>query len=94
VAHSNRSKNNPIAGREPKCEEVRDAREKAGLTQEEAAAVIYTSPRNWANWEQGREARSMPAASWELFLLKTGQFRWLSKQLVELTSGATVAFRS
>jgi putative transcriptional regulator len=53
-------------------ENVRSARAISGLTQGEAANVVYTSICNWQNWEQGRN--SMAPALYELFLLKTGQF--------------------
>jgi putative transcriptional regulator len=53
-------------------EEVKAARSASGLTQAEAALVLYTSIDNWQNWEQGRHLMSV--AMYELFLLKTGQF--------------------
>jgi putative transcriptional regulator len=53
-------------------EDVRAARAISGLTQIEAAPIVYTSVDNWQNWEQGRN--SMARALYELFLLKTGQF--------------------
>jgi DNA-binding transcriptional regulator YiaG len=52
-------------------EKVRAARKACGLTQAEAAPLVYTSIDNWQNWEQGRTA--MARAIYELFLLKTGQ---------------------
>lgn len=71
---SNRGKSTPKSGREPRRAELAKARECAGLTQSQAADLIYTSPRNWQNWEQGSDGRAMPASAFELFLLKTGQF--------------------
>lgn len=54
----------------PSPEQVKDARVKAGLTQEQAGAVVGApSRRTWQDWEAGR--RNMPPAKWELFLLKT-----------------------
>jgi len=52
--------------------EVRAAREAAGLTQTEAAALVCTTLRAWQAWEQegGEYARRMHAGLWELFLLK------------------------
>lgn len=47
---------------------VRNARTQAKLTQEECASMIEVSPRAWQHYESG--SRLMPAASWELFLLK------------------------
>lgn len=48
--------------------EVRAAREAAGLTQAQAAAMIHCSLRAWIKWESGE--RPMHAAMWELFRLK------------------------
>lgn len=73
VAHGNRSKK-LVPGREPRPEELRAAREAAGLTQQQAAELIYTSPRNWQAWEQEQQGRRMPASAFELFMLKTGQW--------------------
>jgi putative transcriptional regulator len=53
-------------------EDVKAARAASGLTQLEAAPLVYTSVDNWQNWEQGRN--NMAPAVLELFLLKTGQF--------------------
>jgi DNA-binding transcriptional regulator YiaG len=52
-------------------EKVKAARTTSGLTQAEAAPLVYTSIDNWQNWEQGRHF--MAPALYELFLLKTGQ---------------------
>jgi len=52
-------------------EKVKAARTTSGLTQAEAALLVYTSIDNWQNWEQGRNV--MTRAIYELFLLKTGQ---------------------
>jgi DNA-binding transcriptional regulator YiaG len=52
-------------------EKVKAARKASGLTQAEAAPLVYTSIDNWQNWEQGRNV--MARAIYELFLLKTGQ---------------------
>jgi len=78
--HGNRSKHSPKAGREPRPAELKAAREAAGLTQDEAAALIYTSTRNWQNWEQGSDGRAMPASAFELFMLKAGQYTWLEPE--------------
>lgn len=90
--HSNRSKNKALPGREPRPEELRKYREAAGLTQQQAADVIYTSVRNQQNWEQGNDSggtvrRSMPASAFELFMLKTGQFTF--ERLVVLEEGVS-----
>lgn len=54
----------------PSPQEIKEARRKAGLTQSQAGALVGApSQRTWQDWEGGR--RNMPAAKWELFLLKT-----------------------
>lgn len=86
--HSNRSKGRARPGREPRPEELLAAREAVGLTQQQAADVIYTSLRSWENWEQGQ--RRMPASAFELFMLKTGQCRRLQDGRLELANGAVI----
>lgn len=51
--------------------DVRAARQAAGHTQEQAAAVIYRKWRTWQDWETG-VTRPDPALV-ELYLIKTGQ---------------------
>lgn len=41
------------------------AREAAGLTQEQAGAVLYCAERTWQDWERGR--RTMMPALFECF---------------------------
>jgi putative transcriptional regulator len=55
----------------PTPEAVLQARKAAGLTQEAAGQVLGRHNREWRKWESGTVG--MPDASWELFLLKTGQ---------------------
>jgi len=51
---------------------IRDARERSGLTQTDAAKYVHAgSYRTWQDWESGR--RVMPLAAWELFLAKIGE---------------------
>ena len=65
--HPNRSRRgNPAANPTP--EDISSARKRAGLTQREAAALIYATQSAWEDWEQGR--RRMHPALWELFRLK------------------------
>jgi putative transcriptional regulator len=66
--HPNRGK---TAARNPKPDEIRKAREAAGLTQTEAGALIYVSLTGWQKWEQGE--RAMHPAFWELFRTKVAQ---------------------
>lgn len=47
-------------------EQIRAAREKAGLTQHEAAALIGYTYRAWQSWEAGE--RGMRRALYEMFL--------------------------
>ena len=51
---------------------IRSARSAAGLSQTAAAALVHAGMRAWQEWEAGR--RAMPAAAWELFLLRTDQY--------------------
>jgi putative transcriptional regulator len=51
--------------------QIAAAREKAQLTQTEAANVIRGSLRAWQDYEGGQ--RRMHPGLWELFLIKTGQ---------------------
>lgn len=67
--HPNRSRR-PAPGANPLREQIRAAREKAGLTQADAALLVYTALRTWEDWEAGR-ARMHPGL-WELFCIKTG----------------------
>lgn len=56
----------------PSPAEVRAAREAAGLTQAQAAALVHASARNWQQWEQeaGSNVRRMHPGLWELFRIK------------------------
>lgn len=69
--HPNRSADHPA--RNPSPCEIRTAREAAGLTQAQAAALVHASSRNWQQWEQaeGRNVRRMHPGLWELFQLKS-----------------------
>ena len=67
--HPNRSKLNPSPARNPKPADILAAREKAGLNQTEAAALLYSTQPAWQRWEAGE--RPMHPAFWELFRLKT-----------------------
>lgn len=67
MTHTNRSK--VSAGRNPKPAEILAARTKAGLTQTEAAALLFTTCRVWQQWEAGD--RRMHPAFFQLFTLKT-----------------------
>lgn len=69
--HPNRSQANRGAASNPKPAEILRAREAAGLTQQQAADLLYSSWRTWQHWESdGPENRRMPPAAWELFNAK------------------------
>lgn len=55
----------------PDPEAIRKARESAGLSFAEAAALVHTYDRLWRYWESGKHR--MPAAAWELFQIKVAQ---------------------
>jgi putative transcriptional regulator len=76
TSHPNRSKANRYMKQNPTSAEVRAAREAAGLTQTQAAAMIYGTLRSWQNYEAeegAADARRMHPGLFELFLLKTAQ---------------------
>ena len=49
----------------PSLDAIKSARVSAGLTQEEAGAVVKSARRTWQDWERGR--RKMPAGLFDLF---------------------------
>lgn len=53
----------------PSPDEVKNARNSVGLSQQEAGALVYVGTRTWQKWEYGE--RKMHPAFWELFILKT-----------------------
>ncbi|WP_086642903.1 DNA-binding transcriptional regulator [Acetobacter sp. DsW_063] len=53
----------------PTPDEIRARRLAIGLTQTEAAELIYSRMRSWQNWEAGE--RTMHPGLWELFCLKS-----------------------
>lgn len=70
--HPNRGPKGPASNPSP--EEVRAAREDAGLTQAQAAALVHATLRNWQQWEDttgGTNARRMHPGLWELFRIKS-----------------------
>lgn len=54
----------------PTPDEIKAAREAAGLTQTAAGELVHTTCRGWQLWEAGD--RRMHPAFWELFQIKTG----------------------
>jgi len=71
--HPNRSK--PGNTRVPTPDEIRQARERAGITQAEAAAKVLGSTQAWEKWESmsPTENRRMHPGLFKLFLITTGQ---------------------
>lgn len=67
----------PVLGntRVPTPEEIRAARERAGLTKGQAAAKVRGSEEAWEKWESSADSqrRRMHPGLFELFLIKTGQ---------------------
>lgn len=58
----------------PTSEDVRAARDRAKLTQLEAATLVHVTYETWRSWEApegSAKHRNMPIGSWELFQLKT-----------------------
>ncbi|MDB5835942.1 MAG: hypothetical protein JWR14_5772 [Caballeronia sp.] len=55
----------------PVPEDIRAARQAAGLTQTAAGALLHTTCRTWQKWEAGD--RHMHPAMWELFCIKCQQ---------------------
>lgn len=76
MGHPNRSKTTRAPGSNPSTADIRAAREKAGLTQREAADLIFGTERAWQDWEaEGGTNRRMHPGLFELFQIKTGQHR-------------------
>lgn len=48
--------------------QIKATRKDAGLTQAEAAKLVYCSREAWSKWEVG--SNQMPRAYWELFKIK------------------------
>jgi DNA-binding transcriptional regulator YiaG len=66
----------------PSSLEISAARAAAGLTQAEAAGVVYADIRTWQRWEA--DDRAMHPAIFELFMIKTGQMRVGRKHTVKV----------
>lgn len=56
----------------PTPKQIKQARNDAGITQAESAALVRAgSYRTWQDWESGRS--KMHPGLWELFLIKTAK---------------------
>ena len=64
--HPNRGPKGPQSNPGPT--EIRAAREAAGLTQTQAASLVFSGLRAWQQWEAGD--RRMPPSTWALFGIK------------------------
>lgn len=78
--HPNRSQANRSAAGNPKPAEILRAREDAGLTQQQAADLLFSSWRTWQDWEAGE--RRMPPSAWELFRVKCNARRMLEQRTI------------
>lgn len=67
TSHPNRGPKGPSSN--PLPDDVKLARADAGLTQVEAAAIVYSTRNAWQKWEDG--SRRMHPGLYELFLIKT-----------------------
>jgi len=54
----------------PSPQEIIEARDQAGMTQAQAAALVHAKAESWRAWEAGRY--KMPAGLFELFCIKAG----------------------
>jgi putative transcriptional regulator len=63
--HPNLSQRTDAPGRNPTPDEIRAARHAAGLTQTQAASLVYTTLSGWQRWEQAE--RRMHPAVWTLW---------------------------
>lgn len=82
MPHANRSKKEMPTAVWPRPEEVKAAREEAGLTQTQAASLVHTGWQTWAKWEAeatSDSARRMHPATWELFNVKLQIIKLLAK---------------
>ena len=55
----------------PTAAQISAARERAGLSQQQAAALVHVDIRSWRRWELAERAVNL--AAWELFLLRSHQ---------------------
>lgn len=79
----------------PRPDEIRAARELAGLTQTQAGALVRTTCRTWQQWEAQagtKYHRAMHPAFWELFQIKIASALPFLEG-IEMTSGTTKAQR-
>ncbi|MBC7215647.1 MAG: helix-turn-helix domain-containing protein [Burkholderiaceae bacterium] len=86
--HTNRSRRSTSPAANPAPAAIRAAREAAGMTQSQAAALVHSTLRAWQRWESGD--RRMHPAIWELFRLKVTSVDATSTETqTTMTHGAT-----
>lgn len=74
MGHPNRStRADDASERNPKPEEIREAREAARMTPKQAGELIYCTATRWQEWEAG--TKRMHPAFWELWNAKLLRFR-------------------
>ena len=66
--HENGSRCQKWSSGSPAPEEIRAAREAAGINQTQAAELVHSGMRAWQMWEAGD--RRMHPGLWELFTIK------------------------
>ncbi|MFH7812185.1 MULTISPECIES: hypothetical protein [Acetobacter] len=64
----------------PEPHAIRSARATSGLTQTEAAQMVFVSLVTWARWEAG--TCPMPPGLFDLFMIKTNQSEIVCEQSV------------
>lgn len=62
-------KNDVARMTKPSPTQIKKVRKKAGLTQSDAANLVYRKLRTWQEYESGE--RGIDMAVWELFLIKS-----------------------
>lgn len=85
MPHPNRSRKTMSPSVWPKPEEVTQAREAAGLSLDQAAALVHTSGNAWAKWEEAATsdaARRMHPSTWELFQAKLEIIKMLQEGVI------------
>lgn len=68
----------------PTKETIKAERELLGLTQTQAAAIVYSTVRTWQKWEAGAPVHP---AIWECFLYKTRSRRARRQTAKSITEG-------
>jgi DNA-binding XRE family transcriptional regulator len=81
--HPNRSSRTQTTQESPTPARIREARAEAGLTQEQAAELVYATWHTWWKWEQDpsdMNHRRMHPSAWELFTVKVKILKLLEQE--------------